>query len=270
MPWTARRGEVNPKVKRLATDVAQVLGTWSAGDGGHAAAAHRLLKAGHAPALAASLTVLLPDAESAVTWIVDAQYGGILTSSASVLTVVRQWYLTPDGVRHEHGTTLDIRLVATGNRWRVTEIHPATPGPAVTGLTAAARSVLVSAHIHLPEACAADIRSGQIHDSVLSALTSLSRRRVLDVSILRSGHPFLVFGTNRVSDHPHGRAVDIWAIDGHTVVEPANRALVVAFMREASATGPWQVGGPVDLDGAAKAYFSDPTHHDHVHMGFRS
>jgi hypothetical protein len=73
-----------------------------------------------------------------------------------------------------------------------------------------------------------------------------------------------------VSDHPHGRAVDIWAIDGRTVVEPANRALVVTFMREASATGPWQVGGPVDLDGAAKAFFSDPTHHDHVHMGFRS
>jgi hypothetical protein len=73
-----------------------------------------------------------------------------------------------------------------------------------------------------------------------------------------------------VSDHPRGRAVDIWAVDGHPIVVPANRARTVAFMREASATGPWQVGGPVDLDGAAKAYFSDPTHHDHVHLGFRS
>jgi hypothetical protein len=247
-----------------------VLGTWTAGGGGRRAAQRRLVGAGYDPALADALTVLLPQGSAAVTRVVDAQYGGILTSTASVLTVVRQWYLTSDGVRHQHGTTLDIRLAANGNRWRITDVFPAEPGSAVTGLTVAARSVLANARIHLPEAGAADIRSGHIHDSVLSALSTLSRRHVLDVSILRSGHPYHVFGTNRVSDHPHGRAADIWAIDGRTVVDPANRALVVAFMREASATGPWQVGGPVDLDGAAKAYFSDPTHHDHVHMGFRS
>jgi hypothetical protein len=261
---------VDPKVKRLATEVAQLVGTWSRGASGLRSAKRRLAAAGHDPSLAESLADLLPGADEAVTRIVDAQYGGILASSASVLTVVRQWYLDADGVLHEHGTTLDIRLAASGNRWHVTQILPADPGPAVTGLSNAARAVLANPRLHLPEACRADIHAGRIHDSVLLALTTLSRRHVLDVSILRSGHPYHVFGTNRVSDHPRGRAVDIWAVDGHPIVVPANRARTVAFMREASATGPWQAGGPVDLDGAAKAYFSDPTHHDHVHLGFRS
>jgi hypothetical protein len=261
---------VNPEVKRLATEVVQLVGTWSSGESGLRSAKRRLAAAGHDPGIADSLTDLLPSAEEAVTQIVNAQYGGILASSASVLAVVRQWYLSADDIRHEHGTTFDIRLAANGNRWHVTQIRPADPGPAVTGLSEAARAVLVNPRLHLPEACLADIRSGRIHDSVLSALSTLSRRHVLDVSILRSGHPYHVFGTNRVSDHPRGRAVDVWAVDGHPIVVPANRARTVAFMREASATGPWQVGGPVDLDGAAKAYFSDPTHHDHVHLGFRS
>ena len=54
------------------------------------------------------------------------------------------------------------------------------------------------------------------------------------------------------------------------MVEPANRALVVDAMRRASALGPYQAGGPVDLDGAGLAYFSDATHQDHVHLGFRT
>jgi hypothetical protein len=270
MPWTASRGEVSPIVKARATQVVELVGTWSGGESGPAAAKRRLVGAGHDPKLVPILSKLLPAADAAVTQVVDAQYGGILTSSASVLVVVTQWFSTPDGSRHEHGTTFDIRLVASAGRWRVTEIHPARPGHAVSGLSHVARAALANPRIRFPAACEADVRSGQVHDSVLSALTSLSSRHVLDVSILRSGHPYFVFGTNRPSDHPHGRAADVWAVDGRRVVEPANRASVVAFMREASATGPWQVGGPVDLDGAGTMFFSDLTHHDHVHMGFRT
>ena len=41
-----------------------------------------------------------------------------------------------------------------------------------------------------------------------------------------------------------------------------------AVMRTASGTGAYQVGGPEDLDGSGPQYFSDPTHRDHVHVGF--
>jgi hypothetical protein len=53
-------------------------------------------------------------------------------------------------------------------------------------------------------------------------------------------------------------------------VDPANRNLVIAFMREAAMTGPWQVGGPVRPDGPPHRFFSDDTHHDHVHLGFHT
>lgn len=269
-PWTTGPGEVPPAVKARATRTLELVGTWSAGESGPAAAMGRLAGAGGDAKFVKILSELLPDAEAAVMQVVNAQYGGILASSASVLVVVRQWFLTRNDLLREHGTTFDVRLVASEGRWRVTAIHPARPGPAVTRLSPVARAALANERIRFPAACEADVRSGQVHDSVLSALTSLSAHHVLDVSILRSGHPYLVFGTNRPSDHPHGRAADIWAIDGRRVVDPANRSAVIAFMREASATGPWQVGGPVDLDGPRTMFFSDPTHHDHVHMGFRT
>jgi hypothetical protein len=80
-----------------------------------------------------------------------------------------------------------------------------------------------------------------------------------------------VFGTTRPSDHPVGRAFDVWRINGHPVVDPAtSRALITQFMRAAAAAGSYNVGGPVQLSGGATAnqYFSDNTHHDHVHAGF--
>lgn len=135
-------------------------------------------------------------------------------------------------------------------------------------MSAAARSVLANPRIRLPFAARADVRSGGIHDSVLHCLTALSAQHVLDVSVMKSGHPIYVFGTSRHSDHPRGRAVDIWAIDGYPVVRPAHRALVLRVMRRAAELGPWQVGGPVDLDGAGRRFFSDRTHQDHIHLGF--
>jgi hypothetical protein len=267
--WNAGPGEVTPAAKTSASRALQLAGTWSGGSGRSGATA-RLTAKGYSAGLADALTELLGDAEAAVTDVIDAQYGGILTSTASVLTVVRQQLLHADGSRSEYGTTFDVRLVGGDSTWRITEIHPAVPGPAATQISPAAHAALANPRLHLPAAAQADIEAGTVHDSVLTALATLSKRHTLEISVLRSGHPLLVFGTTRPSDHPHGRAADVWAIDGHPVVDPANRALVVDFMREAHATGPWQVGGPVDLDGAGSAYFTNPTHQDHVHLGFLS
>ncbi|MER8087954.1 hypothetical protein ABTZ57_23270 [Streptomyces sp. NPDC094048] len=55
------------------------------------------------------------------------------------------------------------------------------------------------------------------------------------------------------------------------VVDPAtSRRLIESFMRDAAAAGSYNVGGPVRLSGGATAYqfFTDATHHDHVHVGF--
>ena len=201
--------------------------------------------------------------------VVDAQYGGLLASSASVLVVCRTWRRAGSRVV-PGGRTFDVRLTRRVSGWRVTHLHPSVPGPAHRPLSADERAVLSSDRITLPPAAAADVRSGQVHDSVLAALRRLSERYVVGVSVVRSGHPLHVFGTDRLSDHPQGRAFDTFRIDGHLVVDPRTpRRLVTGYMEAAARAGSYNVGGPYLL-GSAPQWFSDRTHHDHVHAGFRT
>lgn len=199
--------------------------------------------------------------------VIDAQYGGLLTGEASVLVVCRSWRVRADRV-HEGGATYDVRVTRTGSGWRVTAVHPSRPGPARRGLSAEERAVLRSARIALPPAARADVESGRVHEVVLTSLLRVSQKYRIGVSVLRSGHPIHVFGTSRLSDHPRGRAFDTFSIDGHLVVSAGTpRRLVTGFMEAAAAAGAYNVGGPYLL-GAAPQYFSDDTHHDHVHAGF--
>ncbi|MFJ7996305.1 hypothetical protein ACIQ7D_03905 [Streptomyces sp. NPDC096310] len=263
--WRPDRDDVDPAVKSRAVQVVEAIGAWPAGQGGAAAAKRRVAALGAAPALVDAAGPLLPDADEAVLQVIDAQYGGILADSASVLVVCRQW--TPG---HAGGTTVDVRLSRARPHWEVTALHPARPGAAAPALPAVAREVLAASRIGLPPAAAADIRSGHIHESVLRALLRLAGTYRMYVSVIRSGHPLDVFGTDRPSDHPRGRAFDVWQIDGHAVVDPAtSRRLVETFMWDAAAAGSYNVGGPVRLSGGARGqFFSDATHHDHVHAGF--
>ncbi|WP_350275217.1 hypothetical protein [Kribbella sp. HUAS MG21] len=218
-------------------------------------------------AVAAVTALLKPRGVRGVVEVIDAQYGGILSDTASVLVPCRV-YTISGGRLVTSGTTVDVRLTKTRGTWRVTATHPAQPGKATTRLSAAARQVLSNEQILLPPASEADIRSGQVHDAVLTAMLELAKTYRIGVSVIRSGHPLNVFGTNRPSDHPRGRAFDTWQINGHPVVAPTTpRALVTSYMRATESTGSHNVGGPYQLPGAA--YFSDPTHQDHIHAGFR-
>ena len=72
---------------------------------------------------------------------------------------------------------------------------------AVAELSAAAVQVLGSPRIVLPPAASTDIRSGQVHESVLAAMLALSSTFTIGVSVLRSGHPITVFATSHLIDH---------------------------------------------------------------------
>jgi hypothetical protein len=264
--WTPRPGEVRPSVKQRATSLIEAVGTWTDGAGDIARARARASAAGHAPALADALAPLLGADPAAVAIVRDAQYGGILASSASVLVVVDQWRTASDGRVVTGGTTVDVRLVAASPRWRVVDVLPARPGAGSAALSRNARTVLSDARIRLPHAARADVLSGNVHDSVLTLLAALSREHVVDVSVVRSGHPVHVFGTSRTSDHPRGRAVDVWALDGRPLVLPTNHGLAASAMRFAGAHGAYNVGGPVQLGGPQ--YFTNSTHQDHIHLGF--
>ena len=199
--------------------------------------------------------------------VIDAQYGGLLTSTASVLVVSRS-FTRRAGRIVEAGHTFDVRLALLAGSWRVTAVHPSHPGGRTPHPTTAARHVLTNPRITLPPAAHADIASGTVHDSVLEAMLTVSRRWPIGVSVVRTGHPIYVFGTDRRSDHPRGRAFDTWRIADHAVVDPStSRRLVAAYMEALAGAGSYNVGGPVLL-GAPPQYFSDRTHHDHVHAGF--
>ncbi|MFK0232633.1 hypothetical protein [Streptomyces vinaceus] len=272
--WRPGPGEIEPAVKLAAVRLVEALGTWPAGRGGPRNATARAAALGISAPLAARFAAqagpLTPAADQAVVRVIDAQYGGLLPDTASVLVPCAQSTRTGSTVR-EGGTTIDVRLERTAAGWAVTALHPGRPGRPAAAPGAPARAVLAQPRIELPPGSAADIRSGAVHESVLRAMLRLADTYRFSVSVVRSGHPVDVFGTGRPSDHPLGRAFDVWAVDGRPVVDPATpRSLITAFMRAAAAAGSYNVGGPVRLSGGTRPnqFFSDLTHHDHVHIGF--
>jgi hypothetical protein len=269
-PWQPSSSDVEPAAKQRAVRVIEAIGSWAVVKrGAAAAAASRVSALREASSLAHQVPLFLDSASSAVVEVIDAQYGGILVDSASVLVVCRQW--RAGDKLTQAGTTIDVRLRRVRGQWWVTALHPAHPGQPAATLSAVARRVLENSRIELPAAPAADVRSGQVHDSVLTALLVLSRKYQIGVSVVRSGHPTYVFGTTRPSDHPPGRAFDTWRIDGHAVVDKTTpRSLVVEYMRAVAAAGSYNVGGPYQLSSSGSRFFTDATHHDHVHAGFLS
>jgi hypothetical protein len=267
--WSPNIGEVRPSVKLQAVRVIEAVGSWEVGQDGIGAAASRVAAVGQPGGLARQALPLLGRGARATVQVIDAQYGGILATSASVLVACRQWLEGPGGRLIAGGTTVDVRLRSHRGRWIVTELLPARPGRRLPTLSSVARRVLTSSRITLPPASVADVWSGQVHNAVLRALLALAKDYRIDVSVIRSGHPTFVFGTTRRSDHPRGRAFDTWRINGHAVVDPRTpRAIVVDYMRAAAAAGAYNVGGPYGLGGRGNQFFTDPTHHDHVHAGF--
>lgn len=126
-----------------------------------------------------------------------------------------------------------MRLTRAATGWRVTAVHPSRPGSPRGRLSTDERAVLRSPRI-------------------VSSSGSPRGRRV------GSG----------ARDHPRRRAFDTFSIDGRLVVSAStSRRLVTGFMEAAAAAGAYNLGAPYLL-GAAPQYFSDNTHHDHVHAGF--
>jgi hypothetical protein len=264
--WSADGNEIQGAVKLVATRMIEALGNWDGAHAGVAAAGARLSALGIDPGFAAQVTGVVTGGSAAAMQVIDAQYGGLLTSTASVLIPTRQWVVDAQGNQSERGWTFDVRLSAASPAWHVTAVNPSVPGQAAA-VDSLATQVLGSARIDLPPASRADIASGQVHDSVLRAMLTLSQKYTIGVSVVRSGHPQYVFGTTRLSDHPRGRAFDTWRINGVPVVAGTTpRSLVTGYMQAAAAAGSYNVGGPYLLSGSV--YFSDQTHHDHVHAGF--
>ncbi|MEV1078281.1 hypothetical protein AB0I98_08510 [Streptomyces sp. NPDC050211] len=272
-PWPLVRTEVEPQVKRNAVRLLEALGTWPRGQDGTGPARRRAeaqgVPSGSVPGLVDQARPLLDAGSEATAHVIAAQYGGLLATRASVLVAMRQWGRAEDGAVRAGGATVDVRLGRSPGGWRVGALYPSRPAPPLARPGALIEQVVGHDRIHLPPAADADVRAGQLRPRALRALLALAETYEIDVSVVHTGHPRNVFGTNRLSDHTRMRAFDVWAVDGRAVIDPETPdSLIDGFMRDAARAGAYNIGGPRLLGGGG--FFSDRVHRDHLHIAFDS
>ena len=263
-------GEVRPACKKTAADAVQRALTWSDSDGRDVF--QRLADLPDGDRIAESLRPLATDDAACVTSVAYPQYGGLNSrlSSASVMLVGRQTFLRQGGGQpRAREFILDMRLSLRGSDWRITSIEIGQTPPAGNPDPETGR-LLANPHVRLPEPARADLEAAVIIPEVATLLNALSHSWRLDVQVLRTGHPRNVFATDRISNHTRGRAIDIWAINGTPVVK-ATRSLWEPVLKEAARLGSTEVGGPGLPERATNlppVFFTNPTHEDHLHLGF--
>jgi hypothetical protein len=271
-PYELLAGEIEPRCKAAAVRAVEAALTWSSEAGGSAGAGARLRRIGQPSALARRFLPLLDGAVASSVTISYPQYGGLSDdrSKASVMIPAEQRLRDRPGAEPTtRSMTLDVRLSKVAGVWRADDVLVARKPPAPTAASAVSRAVLETDRIVLPAAARADVQAGAVDERVLDLLAALSRRWALRVQVFKSGHPYTVFGTDRVSNHSLGRAVDIWSIDGVPVID-RRRSPWRALMAAAADLGADEIGGPEDLDRkpGRRPYFTNAVHQDHVHLGF--
>lgn len=268
-PYTVLPGEVEPGCKIAAVRAVEAALTWRGGASSLTAGQERVTALGLSPDALTTVAPLYDNGAWSSVEITYPQYSGLLPDmmSAGVMVVANQLVPGPvDATRQS--ITLDVRLTREADVWTTEQIIlPATPSEA-TPPGAAVTALLAEERVRIPAAGQADLLAGTTHEPVARMLTELAIRWRLDVHVLRTGHPDNVFGSDRLSNHTRGRAVDIWAIDDVPVIDQS-RAEWEAVMRAAAELGADEIGGPRDVDGVrGRPYFTDAVHQDHLHLGF--
>jgi hypothetical protein len=145
----------------------------------------------------------------------------------------------------------------------------AAVGPAELPTGDLGAQVSANPRIALSVAARSDIESGVADPRILAALFVLAEDHTLDrVGPIRTGHSYFVNGTNRVSNHVFGRAVDISAVDGAPVSARNVGALELTklLLSLPDAIRPDEVGSPWRMPVAGS--FTDAHHRDHIHLGW--
>lgn len=203
-----------------------------------------------------------------------AQLGGHLDGRISIIVVVRQ-DLGVDGSGAPERTekrTMDVRLVrGESGAWEFEGISSAggepVERPADLGPLAAA--VVDNDRIDLPDTGKWDIYAGYIDPAVLQVMHDIAAQTPYGVVVLQTGHSYNVFGTNRVSNHSVGRAVDIYRLESELVIDSHDPASAIYALSEwlVSRRDVKEFGSPWRFTDAVAHTFTNEVHHDHLHIG---
>jgi hypothetical protein len=275
-------GEVQVEAKTAAARVVEELTNYDLADdpapGSRAdpiarARAHAVDGLGGEAISAAVSSIVVPGASSAGE-VVYPQLGGLqphaTPNRCSIMVVVEQQLVASDGTQQHLTRCLDVRLRLDAGVWRWEGLGDTSGAPvARPGVTSAVvAGVLDHDNLHLPDSARWDIHEGLVDERVLSELLVLADRAPVAVTTCRRGHPEQVFGTSRRSAHMVGRAVDVWAVGGPVVQQRGQSSLCHTLATEVYEAGrvtnfgsPWQFGP------RGGRSFTDPVHHDHLHLG---
>jgi hypothetical protein len=131
-------------------------------------------------------------------------------------------------------------------------------------------AVLAHPNIELRPEARADIEAGLVDERVLGALLVVARQHSLGyVGPFVTGHSIYVSGTDRISNHALGRAVDIPIVDGVTVSAGnlAARAAAESLLGLPAPLRPDELGAPWRFPSSSVTTFTRD-HERHLHFGF--
>ena len=203
-----------------------------------------------------------------------AQLGGHRDDRISIMVVVHQELGAEGAADAERAETrtMDVRLVrGASGAWEFEELASAGGQPVArpADLSPLAASVVDDPRIDLPDTATWDIYSGYTDNALLEAMLDIAERAPYSVIVVKTGHPHNVFGTNRVSNHTVGRAVDIHEIDSELVIDSHDETSSIYALSEwlVSRHDIREFGSPWLFDDAVAHNFTDEVHHDHLHVG---
>ncbi len=273
-PFEPALNEVQADAKRLGTTVAYVMTNYQPDSSTLELAAGVTADAARALALAsAAEPVHHPGMWSRGT-IEYAQLGGHLDGGISIMVVIRQ-ELGLEGAGESERTetrTMDVRLVRIDSgAWEFDELASAGGQPVArpADLSPLAVSVVDNPRIGLPDSAIWDIYSGHTDAPLLRAMSDLAEKTPYSVAVLHTGHPSNVFGTDRLSNHTVGRAVDIYELGSELVIDSHDVTSSIHSVSEwlASRSDLKEFGSPWRFNDAVAHTFTNEVHHDHLHVG---
>jgi len=212
------------------------------------------------------------------SWGVDANGDGFAdphNAFDAILTAAR-YLCGPDG----EVTSIDDALWSYNPSvaYRDTVIaKAATYGSLARGAVSAdADRLLARPNVHLDPRARADLEAGIVDPRVVAALNAAADAGFdLGVGVIETGHSQFVAGTNSVSNHWYGRAVDIHTVNDTAVSDTNTDAWSLAwfFFSLPGPARPDELGHPWGSDPALMGQlgsFSNADHEDHLHIGWDS
>ncbi len=274
-PWEPTANEVQAEAKTLGTAAAYAITNYEADTSLNDVVATLPVPD---PELAGAMLLEVQTVHHPGMWsrgtVEYAQLGGHLNGRISIIVVVRQQLgfegsSQPDRIETR---TMEARFAqdASGT-WRFETIASAGGQPVQrpADLSPLAAAVVDHELIDLPDTGVWDIYAGYVDPSLLRVMLDLADRTPYSVVVLRTGHSYNVFETNRVSRHSVGKAVDIYMLGPDLMVDSHDRS------SDSYALSEWLVmrddlkefGSPWRFPDAVVHTFTNEVHHGHVHVG---